>query len=117
MLFHDFLFISSACVEDGKTLADIKAQICQLPVQQFEGIGDDRNKRSQCVKETLPKYHFNPATQSCEVVEFSGCFGTDNLFDKEDECRQFCDDDAHIKAIDEEAGKLLTTPQAENSSN
>ena len=49
-------------------------------------------------------------------VEFSGCFGTDNLFDEEDECLKFCSgpinfevNQVTIDANEEEKSQSKTT--------
>ena len=80
-------FIFRSCVTDDIQLNNIKTQICQLPVQQFEGIKSPR-REDGCVP--AKKFHYDKATDSCVPVEFSGCFGTDNLFDEEIQCMNFC---------------------------
>ena len=61
-----------------------------MPVQQFEGI---RGQRSDCSLENpSSRYHFDASSKKCVQVEFSGCFGTDNLFNTVKECQDFCSD-------------------------
>ena len=71
---------------------EVKTQICQLPAQQFEGIKQRSNDALSSCSDPAPskKYHYDHTARSCVEVEFSGCFGTDNLFDGEDECLKFC---------------------------
>ena len=75
-------------MKDEKRLNQAKSQICQLPVQQFEGI---RTQRSECQNEPKQMYHFNFESESCISLNFTGCFGTDNLFESEIECSDFCE--------------------------
>ena len=44
------------------------------------------------------KYHYDHMARSCVEVEFSGCFGTDNLFDEEEECLKFCSGPINFEA-------------------
>ena len=77
-------------MEDEAKLNEIKAQICHLPVQQFEGVKRRSIDSTSCPELPSKKFHFDHVTGKCVLVEFSGCFGTDNLFDEEDKCLKFC---------------------------
>ena len=86
------MYQKRSCIKDETKLNEVKTQICQLPAQQFEGIKQRSNDAlSSCSDPALSKkYHYDHIARSCVEVEFSGCFGTDNLFDEEDECLKFC---------------------------
>ena len=97
---------------------EVKTQICQLPALQFEGIKQRSNDALSSCSDPAPskKYHYDHTARSCVEVEFSGCFGTDNLFDEEDECLKFCSgpinfevNQVTIDANEEEKSQSKTT--------
>ena len=86
-------------MKDETKLNDVKVQICRLPAQQFEGIKQrSLSGAISCPEPSSQKYHYDHTINSCVLVNFSGCFGTDNLFDSEDECVKFCVDSINSDA-------------------
>ena len=92
-LFHILTQTKRDCVKDEIKLNKVKNQICQLPAQQFEGIKQGFYSGAiSCPEPPSQKYHYDHTINLCVLRNFSGCFGTDNLFDSEDECLKFCAD-------------------------
>jgi hypothetical protein len=70
-----------------------------MPIEQFGGIKSPRSDES-CIDNAGQRWHYNFAEKTCILVDFSGCFGTDNLFDDEAACKKFCDDVPDLLAND-----------------
>ena len=85
-------FFYSQCVTNPNEKNRLRLQICQLPIQQFEGLPRVPRFDEQCDQVAKKMYHYDFASQSCLLVDFPGCFGTDNLFPDKESCTHFCGD-------------------------
>ena len=65
----------------------IRDQVCNLPKYVYETVP---LVRRDCSALASTKFHFDQETENCVEFEYRGCFGTDNVFDSVDECKNIC---------------------------
>lgn len=67
--------------------SQIRNQVCSLPKYVYETVP---LVRRDCSALPSMKFHFDKEEGACGEYEYKGCFGTDNLFDSMQECRDIC---------------------------
>ncbi len=90
------MLLHRACVKDPSAQKSLRHAVCQMPLYQHDESRVRPRTEEPCVAST--KFHFDSEAGECVQVEYEGCFGTGNIFDSEDECKQFCGDESKLAA-------------------